>query len=200
MLRAPSSKSYPRAALPQALNLKAHRCVPIESDDGSRVATSPTPTISRCILPACDADPSRATLGDQARDHRQHGGLAAAGVSQDRHGLTRDDAGVDVRDRRHGPHQPAGWHGYRPADAARWVVTYPTYVDNGIIVVGLPAGASSTEAGVAAWRHHATQDRRHRLGRSHEDRQLPEGDCRGDHHQRGSNVSAVTTADTSSAP
>lgn len=39
----------------------------------------------------------------------------------------------------------------RPAGAAACVETYPTYVDNGIIVVGLPVGATSpSEAGEAA--------------------------------------------------
>jgi nitrite reductase (NADH) small subunit len=38
----------------------------------------------------------------------------------------------------------------RPADAAACVQTYPTRVDNGIIVVGLPSGAESKEAGEAA--------------------------------------------------
>jgi nitrite reductase (NADH) small subunit len=39
----------------------------------------------------------------------------------------------------------------RPGDAGACVQTYPTFVDNGIIVVGLPAATTpSTEAGEAA--------------------------------------------------
>jgi nitrite reductase (NADH) small subunit len=38
----------------------------------------------------------------------------------------------------------------RPAGLTECVETYPTFVDNGIIVVGLPAAQVSKEAGAAA--------------------------------------------------
>ncbi|HWB31441.1 MAG TPA: Rieske 2Fe-2S domain-containing protein [Vicinamibacterales bacterium] len=38
----------------------------------------------------------------------------------------------------------------RPADVTQCVQTYPTFVDNGVIVVGLPATLTSKEAGEAA--------------------------------------------------
>jgi len=38
----------------------------------------------------------------------------------------------------------------RPNDVTTCVKTYPTFVDNGVIVVGLPATQSSKEAGAAA--------------------------------------------------
>lgn len=38
----------------------------------------------------------------------------------------------------------------RPADVTECVQTYPTFVDNGVIVVGLPATLTSKEAGEAA--------------------------------------------------
>ncbi len=38
----------------------------------------------------------------------------------------------------------------RPADLTDCIETYPTFVDNGIIVVGLPAAQASKEAGAAA--------------------------------------------------
>jgi nitrite reductase (NADH) small subunit len=38
----------------------------------------------------------------------------------------------------------------RPADVAECVETYPTRIDNGIIVVGLPAAAVTKETGEAA--------------------------------------------------
>ena len=38
----------------------------------------------------------------------------------------------------------------RPGDVTACVETFPTYVDNGIIVVGLPATSESKEAGEAA--------------------------------------------------
>jgi len=38
----------------------------------------------------------------------------------------------------------------RPADACASITTYPTRIDNGVIVVGLPAAVMPTETGEAA--------------------------------------------------